>query len=232
MKTIGIIGAMEEEVSILKTKMEVLSAKNIVGVDFFMGKMSGKNVIVVRSGIGKVNAAICSQVLIDLYGVDCIINVGVAGALHKDLEICDVVISKDTVQHDFNVSSFGHPKGVIPNMPESFFAADEEMIGIAKKICDEILEENKAYIGRIASGDVFVSAAEEKHRITDDFNALCVEMEGAAVGHVCYLNKIPFLVLRSISDKADEKSDTDFDEFVIKAAKQASDIVETMIKLI
>lgn len=232
MKTIGVIGAMEEEISLLKSKMEVLSAKNIVGVEFYMGKMLGKNVVLVRSGIGKVNAAICAQVLTDLYGVDAIINVGVAGALNDSLDICDVVISSDVVQHDFDAGAFGHPRGVIPRMPESFFAADAELVEAAKTVCGEVLPPGKAHVGRIASGDVFLTSREDKRKITEIFGAYCVEMEGAAIGHVCYLNKIPFLVLRAISDKADEGSDEDFGRFIAQAANLASDIVEGIIKIL
>lgn len=229
MKIIGIIGAMEEEVASLKSKMELVTAKNIVGIDFYMGKMFGKSVVLVRSGIGKVNAAICAQVLIDLYAVDYIINVGVAGAISKDLSIGDVVISKDVVQHDMDCTAFGHPVGMIPRMTESFFAGDEQLIKLAREAGEEALPDKAIHVNRIASGDKFVSSNEDKHRIWSDFKAFCVEMEGAAVAQTCFLNKIPFVVIRAISDKADDSAGVAFDKFVLEAAKTSSELVEKMV---
>jgi len=230
MKTIGIIGAMEEEVASIKAKMDIVSAKNIVGVDFFLGKMEGKSVVLVRSGIGKVNAAICVQVLADLYGADYIINVGVAGALAKGLNIGDVVISTDLVQHDMDTSAFGDPIGTIPRMAESFFAADPELIKIAARAGAEA--EVQVVMGRIASGDQFVSDGAVKKRIYDLFKAQCVEMEGAAVAHACYLNKIPFIVIRAISDRADDEANVAFETFVVQAAKNSSAMVEHMVRIL
>lgn len=232
MKTIGIIGAMEEEVAVLKPKMEMISAKNIVGVEFSIGKLNGKNVVLVRSGIGKVNAAVCVQVLCDMYGVDGIINTGVAGALDQDLDIGDIVISKDVAYHDFDVRAFGYEPGVIPRMSQSVFPADETLLAAATQSCEEVLTERKTVVGRIVSGDVFVSAQKDKQRIAKLCKASCVEMEGAAVGHACYLNKIPFIVIRSISDKATESASVDFDAFAAEAAANAGAIVERIISLL
>ena len=133
LKTVGIIGAMEEEIELLREKMDIVTAKNMIGLDFYVGRLSGKSIVVVKSGIGKVNAAICAQVLVDHFAVDYIINVGVAGAVFKELQIGDIVISSDTVQHDMDASVFGDPIGTIPRMDESFFPADSELIEIAKK---------------------------------------------------------------------------------------------------
>lgn len=232
MKTVGIIGAMEEEIDILKSKIEMVAAKNIVGVDFYMGKLHGKNIIIVRSGIGKVNAAICTQVLIDMYGVDYVINTGVAGSISKELEIGDIVVSDDLVYHDFDTTAVGDQIGVIPRMSCSFFKADEELIRIAKETSKTVLDKNKMYVGRIASGDQFVASKETKAHIWNNFKAYCVEMEGAAIAHTCFLNKIPFVVIRSISDKADSKATVSFDTFVKMAAKKSSDIVEEMLNLL
>lgn len=230
MVTIGIIGAMEEEVAILKSKVEIISVKEIVGVEFFMGKMSGKNVVIVRSGIGKVNAAICTQVLIDMYGVDYIINIGVAGAISKELNIGDVVISDDLVQHDFDLVGAGYEVGIIPRIKDSYFKADDELIHLAKQACQTTLQENACFVGRIATGDVFVSNMEQKQIISKRFKAYCVEMEGAAIAHTATLNRVPFVVIRSISDKADENANNSFDEFVEKSAKNASKVVENIIE--
>jgi len=229
MKTIGIIGAMEEEVASIKAKMDVVSAKHIVGVDFYMGKMDGKSVVLVRSGIGKVNAAVCVQALTDLYGVDYIINVGVAGGLTKELEIGDIVVSTDCVQHDMDTTAFGDAPGVIPRMAESFFPADGELQRIAMQAGAE--QSVTVVLGRIASGDQFVSDNAVKKRIFDQFKAKCVEMEGGAIAHACWLNKIPFIIIRAISDKADEGANLSFEAFVLQAAQSSSAMVERMVQL-
>ena len=184
MKTIGIIGAMEEEIENIKPYIDIISTKNIVGLDFYMGKMSGNNVILVRSGIGKVNAAICSQVLIDLYAVDYIINVGVAGAINKALKIGDIVISTDTMHHDMDTTHFGDELGVIPRMKESNFKADEQLIKIAINASEGKIE-SKIYSGRIVSGDQFICDLEKKNKINAHFKAYCVDMESSAIGQTC-----------------------------------------------
>jgi adenosylhomocysteine nucleosidase len=228
--TIGIIGAMEEEVVNLRESMEVISAKNVVGLDFYLGKLSGNNVVVVRSGIGKVNAAICAQVLVDMYAVDCIINVGVAGALDKSLTIGDIVISSDAVQHDFDTSALGDEPGVISRMDISVFPADEGLVNLAKDTVESL--GYPVYVGRVASGDQFVSSDEVKARIKKMFNASCCEMEGAAVAHAAYLNKIPFVVIRAISDNADDSGDVDYDRFFRESALKAASIIKKMIEKI
>jgi len=230
MKTIGIIGAMEEEIALLKNNMEIISAKNIVGTDFFMGKMLGKSIVLVRSGIGKVNAAICTQVLIDMYGVDYIINTGVAGSINKDLGVGDIVISNDLLQHDFDTSATGDKLGVIPRLHESTFRADEELVRIAENASEVCIKHQKVVVGRIATGDQFISNSNDKERIWNNFKPYCVEMEGAAIAQACYLNKIPFVVIRSMSDSADEEASSNFLEHVDKVASNSSLIVEQMIK--
>ena len=222
MKTIGIIGAMDEEIAFIKSISEIISAKNILGLDFFVGKYGSNSVVIVKSGIGKVNAAACTQVLIDHFAVDCVINVGVAGAIYKELKIGDVVISTDTVQHDMDVSALGDPIGTIPRLEESFFKADEELIALAEEV-GEYLEGHNVYKGRIASGDQF---------IWNNFKAYCAEMEGAAIAHVCYLNRIPFVVIRSISDNADGEAEMSYNEFTKVAAQNSSVILEEMLKRI
>lgn len=229
MKTIGIIGAMEEEISCIKEKIDVIVAKNIIGLDFYIGKMHGKNVVLVRSGIGKVNAAICSQILIDLYAVDYIINVGVAGAISKELEIGDLVISDDAVQHDFDTSPLGDPVGFISRTNMTYFKADDELIKIAERVSKEVHSGN-VVVGRIASGDQFISNADAKSKIWNNFKAVCAEMEGASIAHTCYLNKIPFVIIRSISDKAEESSNLDYNKFFKESAVIAAKAVDLMIE--
>ncbi len=230
MKTIGIIGAMEEEIENIKPYIDVISTKNIIGLDFYMGKMGGNNVVLVRSGIGKVNAAVCSQVLIDLYAVDYIINVGVAGSINKDLKIGDVVIATDTMHHDIDTSYFGDEIGIIPRMSESSFKADSELIDIALKSSSNVIEDGVVVTGRIVSGDQFLCDVERKNKIWSHFKAFCVDMESADIGQTCYLNKIPFAIIRSISDNSDE--DNQYENFFIESAIKASNILKNMIDII
>lgn len=232
MKTIGIIGAMEEEVSQIKAKMDIISTKNIVGADFYLGKMSGKSIILVRCGIGKVNAAICTQILIDLYAVDYCINIGVAGGINKELRIGDIVVSKDAVHHDFDTTAFGDPIGMISRLNERFFAADEELIKAAEDTGKNILKEKNILVGRVASGDQFIAGDEAKAKIAANTKADCVEMEGAAIAQTCYLNRIPFVIIRSISDNADNKADNNFEKFVVEVALNSSMMVEEMVKIL
>jgi len=230
MKTIGIIGAMREEIETIKSKMEIVSVKNIVDVEFYMGSLFGKTVVLTRSGMGKVNAAVCTQVLIDLYAVDYIVNAGVAGALSRELTIGDVVISSDVCQHDLNMSALGLEQGAIPGLGTSFFPADEELIRLGNEAALKL--NIIVYTGRIASGDFFIADKDRKNRIRQSFKALCVDMESAAVGQACHLNKIPFVSVRAISDKADAVADASFDKFVPLAAKKSSEITEGIIKLL
>lgn len=229
MKTIGIIGAMEEEIENIKPYIDIISTKNIVGLDFYMGKMSGNNVVLVRSGIGKVNAAVCSQVLIDLYAVDYIINVGVAGAISNNLKIGDIVIAKDTLHHDMDTTFFGTEIGIIPRMEESKFYSDENLMEIALKSAEENLP-NNVYCGRIVSGDQFICDIEKKNKIWSNFKAHCVDMESASIGQTCYLNKIPFISIRCISDGSDDENK--YEDFFKESAIVASTIVKNMIECI
>lgn len=228
-EVIGIIGAMDEEVDELKDIMEIQETYNQAGLVFIKGLLKGKEVVVVRCGIGKVNAAICTQILIDRFDVSSIINVGVAGALHTDLDIADIVISSDAVYHDFDTTAFGDELGVIPRMDESFFKADEKLIEIAKKAGEALTGQHKIFVQRIVSGDQFVASQDIKKRIVDQFNAYCTEMEGAAIAHVCFLNNIPYVIIRSISDKADHSAEVNFNEFVMQAAKSSSSMIQTML---
>lgn len=215
MKTIGIIGAMEEEVISLRRKMELKEIHQIAGMDFYEGTMKEAQVIVVRCGNGKVNAAVCTQILIDRFNTDYIINTGVAGGLHPDVNIGDVVISSDTVEHDVD---------------NSFFEADNQLVEYAKNAANEVLKDHEVWVGRIASGDQFVASIKVKQDIYTTFTAYCAEMEGAAIAHTCYLNKVPFVVIRTISDKADSGVEMNFEEFVNLAARNASKMIESIIE--
>ena len=213
MKTIGIIGAMEVEVAILKEKMEDVRLIKKASMDFYEGILAGKKVVVVRSGIGKVNAGICAQILADVFSVDAIINTGIAGSLNKNINIGDIVLSTDVVQHDMDATGFGYRKGQIPQMPVFFFNADDNLRRLAAEVCKEVNPDIQVFEGRIASGDQFVCDQDVKNRIVSEFSAYATEMEGAAIGQAAYLNEIPFLVVRAISDKADGSAQMDYSEF-------------------
>jgi adenosylhomocysteine nucleosidase len=232
MKLIGIIGAMEEEVLTLKDKMDIQEVRSIASLDFFVGKLKDKKIVVVQGGIGKVNSAVCTQILIDVFYVDAIINVGVAGALSPKLEIGDIVISSDAVQHDFDASSFGYEKGQIPRMKVSEFKSDKRLIDIAMKASDVLSSNTKVYIERIVSGDQFIAHPARKMEIVNEFHGFCTEMEGAAIAQVCYLNKIPCVIIRSISDKADESAEVNFAEFTKMAALNSCKIIERSLELL
>lgn len=213
MKTIGIIGAMEVEVAILKEKMEDVRIIKKASMDFYEGILAGKKVVVVRSGIGKVNAGICAQILADVFSVDAIINTGIAGSLNKNINIGDIVLSTDVVQHDMDATGFGYRKGQIPQMPVFFFNADDNLRRLAAEVCKEVNPDIQVFEGRIASGDQFVCDQDVKNRIVSEFSAYATEMEGAAIGQAAYLNEIPFLIVRAISDKADGSAQMDYSEF-------------------
>jgi len=213
MKSIGIIGAMEEEVAILKEKMEDVRIIKKASMDFYEGTLAGRKAVVVRSGIGKVNAGICAQILADVFSVDAIINTGIAGSLNKNINIGDIVLSTDVVQHDMDATGFGYRKGQIPQMPVFFFNADDNLRRLAAEVCKEVNPDIQVFEGRIASGDQFVCDQDVKNRIVSEFSAYATEMEGAAIGQAAYLNEIPFLVVRAISDKADGSAQMDYSEF-------------------
>lgn len=230
MDRIGIIGAMDEEVYLLKEKMSLRETVELAGMTFYGGSLENKEVVIVRSGIGKVNAAICAQILISNFHVTAIINTGVAGAIKEDLEVGDLVISTDVLEHDFDVTGFGYKLGQIPRMDEYIFKSDSKLIEMAKKAGEKENKKHKTFTGRILSGDVFVACPERKELLWTEFQGYCTEMEGAAIGHTCYLNKVPFVIIRAMSDKADGTAHHNFQEFVHEAAKNSSEIVMDMLK--
>ena len=229
MKSIGIIGAMEEEVAILKEKMEDVRIIKKASMDFYEGTLAGRKAVVVRSGIGKVNARICAQILADVFSVEAIINTGIAGSLNKDINIGDIVLSTDVVQHDMDATGFGYRKGQIPQMPVFYFAADEKLRQLAAEVCREVNPDIQVFEGRIASGDQFVCDQGVKDGIVSEFAAYATEMEGAAIGQAAYLNEIPFLVIRAISDKADGSAQMDYSEFEKKAIEHSVKLTLNML---
>lgn len=231
MGKIGIIGAMEEEVLALKEKLKISEVRGIASHEFYVGTLQSKEVVLVRGGIGKVNAAICTQLLIDCFHVDSVINTGVAGALDESLSIGDIVISSDAIQHDVDVSGFGYDPGVIPRMKESTFKADSRLIHIAEKASEVLSMNINIFVNRIISGDQFISGTDKRKDLVDKFHGFCTEMEGAAVAHACYLNKIPFVIIRSITDRADESAGVDFAEFTQLASSNSCKMIEKMLEI-
>lgn len=226
---IGIIGAMEEEVQSLIDFMDVEEKKEISSMVFYRGKLGKKEVVVVQSGIGKVNMAVCTQILVDIYHVNQLINTGIAGGLYQDINIGDIVISSDTLQHDMDATGFGYKLGEIPRMESSIFQADEELVKLAKEVCEEVNPDIQCFIGRVVSGDQFISSSEKKKELVDVFQGYCAEMEGAAMAQVAYLNKIPFVILRAISDKADNSATEDYPAFEKKAIKHILRLVRGIL---
>lgn len=230
MNIIGIIGAMEEEVNILKEKMSIDGVEKKASMEFFKGKLNDKEVVIVRSGISKVNAAVCTQILIDDFKVDCVINTGIAGSLQNKIDIGDIVISSDAMQHDVDATGFGYDPGVIPRMETSVFKADERLIELAKKVCEAEIPDIAAHVGRVVTGDQFISDREVKNKIESNFHGYCTEMEGAAIAQAAYLNNVPFVILRAISDKSDDSATVDYPAFEKKAIEHSVILVENMLK--
>ncbi len=234
MKKIGIIGAMQVEVDDLKNEMTSVKTKNAGGLEFFEGKLGETDVVIVRSGIGKVNAALCAQRLILEFGCTHIINTGIAGAMASGLTTLDFVVSSDAVYHDMDAVYFGYKVGQIPQMDVFSFKADQQMIEKAKEVFGTLEEskEHKIVEGRIATGDQFIADSVTKKKIADNFEPACVEMEGTAIAHACHVNKIPFVIIRCMSDTADDGSKQKYDFNETVAAKMSAHLVEKLIEAI
>lgn len=230
MTKIGIIGAMELEVEELKAKMSVAGITKKAGMEFFEGILNGAPVVIVRSGVGKVNAALCVQILADNFQVTHIINTGVAGSLNAKLDIGDILISKDALYHDVDATIWGYQLGEVPQLGRREFTADDRLSKLAKAACEKVNPNLHAVIGRVVSGDQFISDSTVKNKLIEEFNADCTEMEGAAIAHGATLNNIPFVILRAISDKADNSAEMDYPVFEQAAAKHSARLVEELIK--
>lgn len=226
---IGIIGAMEEEVAKLKELMSVEEISEKASMTFVKGKFCGKDVVVVRSGIGKVNAAVCAQILIDLYGADTLINTGVAGSLDAAIDIGDIVVSTEAVHHDVDATVFGYPLGQVPRMNTVAFPADKRLVEAAVQANQEANPEIQTFTGRVVSGDQFIASNEVKERLIATFDGICAEMEGASIAHVAYLNQIPYVILRAISDKADNSSTMDYPDFEKRAIMQSVRLLQNLL---
>lgn len=226
---IGIIGAMDEEVAALKESMEVTETVERASMKFVKGKLAGKDVTVVRSGIGKVNAAVCAQILASEFHVDALINTGIAGSLDARIDIGDMVVSTDALHHDMDAEAFGYPLGQVPRMEVLAFPADERLIRLAVEANEEANPEIHTFTGRVVSGDVFVASDEVKERLVRNFGGLCAEMEGAAIAHTAYLNQISYVIIRAISDKADGSATEDYPAFEKKAIAHSVRLVRNLV---
>ena len=232
MKKIGIIGAMEVEIASLKSAMKVSRMLKKAQMEFLEGELEGCQAVVVRSGIGKVNAAVCTQILVDEFGVDGVINTGIAGSLKAEINIGDIVLSTDVLHHDMDATGFGYPLGQIPQMDAFSFHADEQMRKLAKEVCEEVNPEIRVFEGRVVSGDQFISSREVKDKIKENFDGCCTEMEGAAIAQTAYLNQIPFVIIRAISDKADDSATMDYPTFEKQAVEHSVRLTRGFLKRI
>ncbi len=226
---LGIIGAMAIEVAALKEKMENGSITTHAGMEFCEGLLEGAPCVVVQCGVGKVNAAMCAQILCSCYGVTHLVNTGIAGSLNAELDIGDLVVSNDVMHHDFDCTGFGYPMGKVPDSDVVAYPADSGMITLACAAA-ETVHPNHVKIGRIASGDQFICDKEVKGRIIELTGALCTEMEGAAIAQTAYRNGIPFVILRAISDKADDSAEMDYPTFEAIAAQRCAQVASLLAK--
>ena len=227
MTKLGIIGAMEIEVAILKSKLEKQKVTKVGPMEFFEGRLSGCEVVIVMCGVGKVHAAMCTQVLCSSFGVTHIVNTGVAGSLDAGLDICDVLVSTDAIQHDMDVHYLGYDVGKIPGLDTVAFPADEKLRKLAYEV-SETIRPGHTKMGRVATGDQFVCSEEQRAKIIADTGASCTEMEGAAMAQVAYVNRVPFVILRAISDKADGSAELDYPTFEKMAAANCAAVTEAL----
>ena len=229
MTKLGIIGAMQVEVEILLGAMENKRSMEKAGCTFYEGTLNGLEAVVVQCGVGKVNAAMCAQILCDLFQVTHLVNTGIAGSLCAELDIGDLLVSSDAMYHDMDVVHFGYPFGKVPGMDTVAFPADETMIRYAYAAA-EAVNPGHTKIGRVASGDQFVAVKELKEKIIANTRGLCTEMEGAAIAQTAYRNGIPFVILRAISDKADDSAEMDYPTFEKIAAHRCAEVTMHLAK--
>lgn len=229
MKYIGIIAAMNEEIASMKALMTDINIKEVYELQFIEGKINEKDIVLVKCGVGKVNAARTTQILINNFDIEYVINVGTAGGLNEDIEIGDIVIGDKLVQHDFDITAGGHEKGYITHTGKYFYS-DKKLIEKAKVVIENMKENFNGFIGTIASGDIFVQDTCVKDKIKEEFNADCTEMEGAAIAQVCTLDKIPFVVIRAISDKPNGSNNIDFETYLQMACERYAKFIDFFIK--
>ena len=226
---LGIIGAMAVEVETLKAKMENVKVGNYARSEYYEGTLEGLPAVVVQCGVGKVNAALCTQILVSVYGVTHIVNTGIAGSLAVELDIGDLVVSRDAMYHDFDCNAVGYPSGQVPGMDVIAFPADPMLTDLAFTAAESV-NPGHTKVGRIATGDQFVCTAQQKQNIIDITGAYCTEMEGGAIAQAAYRNGVPFVILRAISDKADASAEMDYPTFEAIAAHRCAQVTMQLAK--
>jgi adenosylhomocysteine nucleosidase len=229
--TIGIMGAMQEEIELLLAGLDNRLTELYAGIAYHRGEFQGRKVVLTRSGVGKVNAAVCTQILIDRYSVDAIIFTGVAGALDPALNIGDIVISTSSVQHDVDVTALGFPRGTIPYQEVSDYPSDKALIALAEEAGKKVYP-GRCLKGKVLSGDQFIADRAAVKGLYNELGGACTEMEGASVAQVCYMNDIPHVIIRSMSDKADGSAHVNFAEFTVDAANRSYALVNEMFRSI
>jgi len=228
-KKLGIIGAMQVEVETLVEQLRNRRCVKLAGSDFYEGELEGLKVAVVQCGVGKVNAAMCVQILCSCFGVTHVVNTGVAGSLDAQLDIGDLVVSVDAMYHDFDCGFVGYPVGQVPGLAVRAFPADEAMGSLAFEAAESV-NPGHTKTGRVATGDQFICSKAQKDKIIADTGASCTEMEGAAIAQAAWRNGVPFVILRAISDKADDSAEMDYPTFEAIAAKRCAEVVRCMAK--
>jgi adenosylhomocysteine nucleosidase len=223
------MSAMAEEIELYLETCTIEKTRERAGLTFHEATYHGHDLVLVKAGVGKVNAAMCTQILVDDFDADAVICTGSAGALHDGLDIGDVIVAEDCVQHDVRVDFLGLPPGQIPFSDLRFFSADPALVDAARAVD---LSEHTLRVGRLCTGDTFIQDEERRGAIREELDGDCVEMEGAAVGQVCTLNDVPFLLVRAISDRADGSSDIDFQAFLHEAAQSSARIVLHLLETI
>ena len=229
MKKLGIIGAMDVEVATLKERMENKTVRTIAGSEYCEGKLEGMDVVVVQCGVGKINAALCAQILCSCFAVTHIVNTGIAGSLNAELDIGDLVISQDAGYHDMDATNFGYPMCQVPGMPVLAFPADKDLANASLRAAEQI-HPGHVRMGRVATGDQFVAEKCLKETIISNTGAYCTEMEGAAIAHTAWKNGVPFVIIRAISDKADDSAQMDYPTFEAQAAQRCAEVTQSLAK--
>ncbi len=230
MSKIAIIGAMDLEVDTLKSQLHLEREITKANMTFCEGTLNGASVVIVKCGIGKVNAGICVQILADLFEVTHVINTGVAGSLNADLDIGDILVSTDAVYHDFDTTVFGYAPGQVPGTRSAAFTADPVMVNLAVESCQAVCPDITCRMGRVVTGDQFISSKDVKERLIRDFGGFCTEMEGGAIAHASFLNNLPFVIIRAISDKADDSAEMDYPSFERAAAEHSAKLVADFVQ--
>ncbi|OXM85896.1 5'-methylthioadenosine/adenosylhomocysteine nucleosidase [Paenibacillus rigui] len=226
---IGVIGAMKEEIEQFQQHMQDVRVTEKAKIQFTEGTLHGKSLVLCKSGVGKVNAAVTTQILIDTFGVEAIIFTGVAGAVDPELNVGDIVVSSESLQHDMDVTALGFPRGTIPYEETSLFVADESLRELAAQASRELFD-GRVKVGRVLSGDQFIASRETVATLYHELQGACTEMEGAAVAQVSVMNAIPHVIIRSMSDKADGSAHVNFAEFTVQASENSYRIVDYMLK--